>query len=207
MGIDAGLATATTSATPLAADAYEITIHTRSAAWLAPLYPIEDRLTTRWAPTTGPISAETHFREGRFQQDNAIAFGSLIVVQCSQFIDGAWQDRSLTVGSTLGVEDAIGALWRLREAATPDDVSFPVFTGSRVLQLHAVCTPDGAHRRCEVAVGKAANDASGDLRNTLTVWFTDDAVRLPVRARIETRAGGVAVTLLTPASVQRAGQH
>lgn len=206
MGIAAGTATATTTvhegggsdgnAATTSEPTYDVAMRTRSAAWLAPLYPIADTLTTQWSPAAGPVSGETHFREGRFQQDNVIVFADPITVARRQFIDDRWQERSLSVASAGRLEDAIGALWRLREASTPDDVSFPVFTGSKVLPLHAACQVEAALRRCDVVVGAAPTDASTDLHNTVTAWFSTDAARLPVRARLETRAGAVSVTLV-----------
>lgn len=181
MGMEAGRAEATFRR--VEAD-LEIEVRARSAAWLAALYPVDDLLLTRWNGL--PRWSRTEFAEGRFRQRSTITYHpDKIEVKRQQFVDGAWVDRSFYREAS-GVQDALGALQALREAPLDRELAFPVFTGSRVAPLVARPAREESAIRVEIATGDGE-----DVRGVMTVWFSDDSVRAPLRARVETRAGAV----------------
>lgn len=188
MGLEAGRAEATFRR--IDAD-WEIEVRAKSAAWLARLYPIDDLLLTRWSGA--PRWSRTEFAEGRFRQRSTAIYGALgIEVEREQFVDGAWVDRSFRRDAPAGVQDALGALQVLRESPLDRELTFPVFTGSRVAPLVARPAREEGALRVDVSTVDGA-----DVRGIMTVWLSDDAVRAPLRARVETRAGAVWARLVT----------
>ncbi|MBM4365139.1 MAG: DUF3108 domain-containing protein [Deltaproteobacteria bacterium] len=191
MGIPAGVATAETQRD---GQAWVVRVASRSADWLAGLYPVDDRLTSVWAPGTGSQRYETVFREGRFQQDQVMVFDvTAITVSRHQLFDEGWRRWEDRYAAAPGVEDPVSALWRIREAGAG---RFDVFSGKRVVpvdvQRAGTETVDGqSTERFDV---RTVHD--GDLKDRMSLWVTTGEARVPLRAVVATRAGPVTVTLL-----------
>lgn len=191
MGIEAGVATAITERH--GAD-WATTLTTRSAEWLAPLYPVDDVVRSEWGPT-GTRRYVTRFREGRFQQDQTMVFGDTgIHVERGQLIDAAWATWANDYAPVPGVEDPLSAVLRLR--GIEGEATLQVFSGKRVVPVEcgaAVVEPVNgvAARRVELRTRE-----EGVLRDRITAWFSADDARVPLRAVVHTRAGPVTVRLV-----------
>jgi len=191
MGIEAGVATAITRRS---GEGWTTTLTTRSADWLAPLYPIDDEVRSEWAEG-GSRRYVTRFREGRFQQDQAMGFGETgIHVDRHQWFPEGWRTWSNDYAAVPGVEDPLSAVLRLRSATAA--VTLQVFSGKRVVPIE--CGAPVA----ELVDGAAAwridlrTREEGVLRDRITAWFSADEARTPLRAVVATKAGGVTVRLV-----------
>lgn len=193
MGIEAGEVTATVAE---AGDAWAIEVASRSARWLEPLYPIDDRLVSVWDPATGSRAYTTRFREGRFHQDQRMRFGpdAIVVWRNQRFDDGwrAWEDR---YDAAPGVEDPVSALYRLRAAPLAEETRFPVFSGRQAIEVVARLGEREAVGGVPAWPIEVTTEHRGDVRGRLRVWLSDDAARVPLRAVVETRAGDVTLRL------------
>lgn len=190
MGIVAGEAVAITHK---ADPGWSTTLTTRSADWLASLYPIDDEVRSEWGPT-GSFRYVTRFREGRFHQDQTMEFSAAgIHVARRQRFEEGWRDWTNDYPATPGVEDPLSAVLRLRDPAAGPTLQ--VFSGRRVVPIlceaGAVESIDGMDaRRVELRTQE-----EGVLRDRITAWFSVDEARIPVRAVVHTRAGAVTVRL------------
>lgn len=191
MGISAGEAVAVTHRSGAG---WETTLTTRSADWLATLYPIDDEARSEWGPT-GSLRYVTRFREGRFQQDQEMRFAAdgIHVARRQNFAEG-WRAWTNDYPALAGVEDPLSAVLRLRDAASARTLQ--VFSGKRVVPV--VCEAvaeeavDGvAARRFELRTRE-----EGVLRDRITAWYSTDDAHVPLRAVVHTRAGPVTVRLV-----------
>ncbi len=191
MGIPAGVATAETRRE---GETWVVRVASRSSDWLAGLYPVDDRLTSVWAPGAGSQRYETVFREGRFQQDQVMVFGaSAITVSRHQLFEEGWRRWEDSYVAAPGVEDPVSALWRIREAGAG---RFDVFSGKRVVPVD-VQKVGGAYidgQATERFDVRTVHD--GDLKDRMSLWLTTDEARVPLRAEVATRAGPVTITLI-----------
>lgn len=194
-GLEAGRAVAETHA---AGANWTTTVTSRSADWLAFLYPVNDVVTSVWALRGGSVSYTTRYREGRFEQDQVLRFGDgVVAVERRQKVRGAWQDSTDTVQAPRGADDPLSAVLRLR-ANGPGDGHLDVVAGRRSVPVEvkdAGLEPvDGrAARRFELRTRE-----EGVLRDRITAWITTDEARIPARAVVHTRAGAVTVTWVPP---------
>ncbi len=168
-----------------------------SAGMVERLYPVHDVLTSWWTAERGSSRYTTRFREGRFQQDLDMSLGPEVVVQRHQRFDTGWRRWEDRYTGSSPIEDPVSAFFRLRLAIQDagETVRFPLFTGSRTVTLRADISReavDGVSRlRAEVAT-----EHEGDVKGKMTVHFSDDADRVPVRVTVQTRAGPVSARLL-----------
>jgi hypothetical protein len=169
----------------------------RSTGMADVLYPVRDRLEARWGPG-GSIAYDTSFREGRFHQDNRVAFqpGTVRVAR-RQLLDGAWKDSTFERAAPPGTSDPIHALWQIARAG--GNAAFPLFTGSRILPLDARTVGSdvvrGAPaRRVEIRVADAS--VKGD--RAITAWLSDAAPHVPLRVSVPTSAGAVDAEWIEP---------
>lgn len=197
LGVEAGRAWAT-----LHADGarWRVEVGARSAGWVSALYPVDDRMTSWWAPGTGSTRYDTEFHEGRFEQRQRMLLGvPQTVVERSQLRDGAWVDSVGHYRGEADTHDPVSALYQLRVAPPSAESSarLRVFNGRDTLTLDAstaasVVAKAGYAAR-EVTVRSAA---AGDYAGSVTCWLSDDADAIPVAAAIETRAGTVTLVLV-----------
>ena len=201
MGVSAGSAWATTAVDAAAAGA-DVTFEAgaTSAPWLAGLYPIDDHLRSEWRPGAGSRRYVTRFREGDFQQDQDVRLdGRPITVARSQRFDEGWRTWTDTQAAGPGVEDPVSAFFRIREEAGPvgERVRYDVWGGRGAKGVEVwtagVEVVDG---RGALRVEVLTAHTSGDFESKMTVWVSDDADRVPLRAEVRTRAGPVRVTLV-----------
>lgn len=195
MGAEAGTASATTAAD---GDGWRIQLNTRSASWVDALYPIDDELRSSWLPGGGSRTYDTRFREGRFHEDLAMRFGAagIDVVRNKEEATG-WTRTESHFDPSPGVEDPLSALWRLRTLVLDGDLSFPVFTGRRVMTVHARVTGVETVADTEawrVVIGRDSHELE-DVDGRLQVWISTDDRRVPVQAAVRTKAGTVTAVL------------
>ena len=188
MGIEAGVAEAETVG---GAAAWTTVVTTRSADWLAGLYPIDDRVESTWA-LDGSRRYVTHFREGHFQQDQDMRFGSegIEVARRQRFAEG-WRDWADRYDPAAGVLDPLAALMALRHEGGGRELQ--VFSGKAVKTVFVAdggteTVPEGVAQRFELRMRK-----EGVLEDKITAWISTDAARVPLRAVVRTRAGPVTV--------------
>ena len=186
MGIEAGRTWATLRETT---GGWAIEAGCRSHDWLAALYPIDDWLLSE------PGRYRTRFREGRFHQDQDMSLGDPFVVARSQLVDGAWKSGENRYDAVPDAEDPVSAFYRVSEtAAEPGgEARFPVWTGRRgaTVVAHTSAREEGRLR-----VDVHSGEDGEDVRDAMTVWLSDDADRVPVEVRIQTRAGPVYARLV-----------
>jgi hypothetical protein len=195
-GIEAGSATAVTTA---AGEHWTTTVTSRSADWIALVYPVNDVVTSTWVLGAGSVSWVTRYREGGFQQDQTVQFGAGEArVTRTQLVRGQWESSSEQFPAPEGVDDPLSAVLRLR-AAGPGNHTLAVCSGRRIVQVYVadagVAPINGTPaRRFELRTRD-----KGVLRNRITAWFREDETRVPVRAVFHTSGGAVTVNLLESA--------
>jgi hypothetical protein len=195
MGVDAGRAWASVAQV---GELVAFEAGCTSAPWLASLYPVDDRLGSRWAPGVGSRTYTTRYREGQFQQDETVRFGpDAVRVTRGQRFDDGWRQWEDSYPGVTTIEDPVSAFYRLRDEAGPvgERLRWQVWTGKRAATVEvwtaAAEAVDGRPAlRVEVWV-----PPRGDLEPKMTVWVSDDADRAPLVAEVRTRAGPVRATL------------
>lgn len=199
----------TTVAQSPAGPAWAATIKTRSAGWVESIYPVNDVVTGRWT-AAGSFDYTTRFREGRFQQDQFMAFaGTAVNVSRRQLIDGVWKEWSDTYAVATGLWDPVAAVYQLRERWT-GTVELLAFSGRKSVPVRGTSLGADpvdnvlgvATERVDVRVGY-----DGTMKPWMMVWFGTDADRVPVEAVIQTRGGPVTIRLVertvSPATVSQ----
>ena len=162
------------------------------------MYPVHDRLTSRWSPEEGSRSYSTRFREGRFQQDQFMEFlTDAFVVRRSQLTDEGWRTREERYAPTEGVEDPVSAFYRIRaaELSPGESTRFPLFTGRRTLTLTATAGRPSLVGKTPALGVEVGTDNGSEVSRRFTVYFSQDEDRLPVQVVVQTRAGPVSATL------------
>jgi hypothetical protein len=197
MGIPAGTAWAELDGD---GDAWVARAGGMSAGWVASLYPVEDVLRSEWSPHAGSTRYVTRFREGRFQQDQDMVFApDGIRVARSQRFDEGWKSWEDHYPGMERAEDPISAFYRIR-SEPPDaggELEMRVWSGRRAGLLVARTVgveTVGEARTLHVEV--STGYSSADVRDTLTLWLSDDAEHVPLAAVIHTRAGPVRLDLI-----------
>lgn len=175
----------------------QVTITARNAAWLDRLYPIDDRMVSDAALTGGATRYQTWFREGRFVQDQDMAFTDAAEdVQRRQLVDGAWRDSTShwdNKGSR--PEDPISAFYRIREAdlAVGQSLGLEVYNGRHVVPVLATCvdrrTVEGAIDTARYITIRARKE--GDFEGGIDLYLSD--ANVPLLAVLQTRAGPVRI--------------
>lgn len=192
MGLEAGVAEAQTTRVE---GAWRTVVASRSAEWLAALYPIDDEVESRWVDG-GSRTYRTRYREGRFQQDQRMEFTAdgIQVARRQLFAEG-WREWSQTLRPEPGVLDPVAALQVLR-GHDGGATSLRVYAGGgwvqtvRVVDAGLEVLPGGEARRYELTTHR-----HGVLDTQLTAWIGTAAARLPLSAVVRTRAGPVTVSL------------
>ena len=174
-------------------DGYVLSAGCDSAGMVEKMYPVHDLLTSWWSVDGGSRRYTTRFREGRFQQDLDMALGPEVVVQRNQRFDTGWRRTEDRYSGAAVLEDPVSAFFRLRTligSVSGGTLRFPLFTGSRTVTLRADVRrePVDGVPRLRVEVG---TEHDGDVKGRMTVHFSDDADKVPVRVTVQTRAGPV----------------
>lgn len=190
MGLEAGVAEADTTRVD---GGWRTVVTSRSADWLASLYPIDDRVESLWGPG-GSLRFETRYREGRFQQDQRMQFTAAgIEVTRRQLFTEGWREWANHLRPEAGVLDPVAALQALR-ARDGGSTELRVYSGGGWVQGVRV-VDEGLE---EVAGLEArrydlTTRRHGVLDTHLTAWIATGPTRLPLLATVHTRAGPVSV--------------
>lgn len=164
-----------------------VTVTSRSAPWLAAMYPVDDRIVSESRVTGGAVRYRTWFREGTFQQDQDMRFGGGgVTIHRHQLHDGAWADTDAASSVPPAAEDPVSAFFHIRGLHLQPGIEqvVPVYNGRRTVDVRARCADDDGLRR--VALSSARE---GDFRGAIDLFLDGDDV--PVRASVQTRAGTV----------------
>lgn len=164
-----------------------VTVTSRSAPWLAAMYPVDDRIVSESRVSGGTLRYRTWFREGAFQQDQDMRFeAGSVEVHRHQLREGAWVDTDAHGDVVADTEDPVSAFFRIRSAhlGPGPDLIVPVYNGRRTVEVRARCVEVSDLRR--VALSGARE---GDFRGAIDLYL--DADDVPVRASVQTRAGPV----------------
>ena len=186
----------------------------RNAPWFARVYTIDDRIRSIWKPTGGSIAYDTWFREGRFQQDQQMRFGTDgIHVERRQRGDTGWRSWSDAYPAHPGVEDPVSAFFRLRMLDLDQTQRIPVFSGRHTWTLEVL------HRRMErrrdtplgtvdtrIVELRTAHEGDLEQRGRFLLWVTDDRRQIPVRMVVRTNLGSIRADLVeyVPSGSRRA---
>jgi len=172
-------------------------------AWLF-RYRVDNRLVARWDPATGcSHGIEKKLRQGRFVRDQVVRIdpvGGRVEVE----------DRRAPVTAFAVppcVLDVLSAFYvaRARGVRADEPLAVPVYDSGRVYDLvfrvigrEVLDLPAPLGRRVSTLIvepkvppGSGLFAQEGDLR----VWVTDDARRIPVRARTRVAVGSVSADL------------
>lgn len=195
MGMQAGIAWAELRPD---GEGYRIEAGCDTSGMVERLYPVHDRLVSRWSPGEGSRSYTTRFREGGFQQDQVMSFAETgFSVKRTQLYKDGWRTKEDHYDAVQGVEDPVSAFYRLRtyDLLTSATASFPLFTGRRTVSLVAT-----AQERTVLAGQNAlkvdvATQHEGDLQGRFVVYISADEDRIPLQVVVQTKAGPVYATL------------
>ena len=195
MGMQAGVAWAELHAD---GQGYRIEAGCDTSGMVERLYPVHDRLVSRWSPEEGSRSYVTRFREGGFQQDQWMTFAETgFSVRRTQLYKDGWRTKEEHYDAVHGVEDPVSAFYRLRaqDLISGSVASFPLFTGRRTVNLVATGaeqTQVAGQNALRVDIGTAHD---GDVQGRLVLYLSTDADRLPLQVVVQTKAGPVYATL------------
>ena len=176
----------------------QATIRTRSANWVAGIYPVDDVVVGTWTDA-GSRHYSTRFREGGFQQDQEMDFvDASVSVFRHQLIDRAWRDWTETYDVVSGLFDPVASVYRLREP-WGEHLSFAAFSGRKRVPISASrIGADSVENVLGLPTQKVGVmvEYDGHLKQWMTVWFAENSARTPVRAVVETRGGPVTISLV-----------
>jgi hypothetical protein len=195
MGMQAGTAWAELRAD---GEGYRIEAGCDTSGMAERLYPVHDRLTSRWSPEEGSRSYVTRFREGGFQQDQWMNFAeSGFSVRRTQLYKDGWKTKEDHYAGSSDVEDPVSAFYRLRtvELLPGITASFPLFTGRRTVSLVATGTEQTSLSGQSALKVEVSTEHQGDIQGRLVVFMSTDGDRLPLQVVVQTKAGPVYATL------------
>ena len=206
LGIHAGDVHVETS--PLDAETLKIEVTATSAPWYAVLYNVEDQLISHW---TGENSLyhETHFREGRFWQDQTMHLNSEpFTVERKQLIDGVWKTWTNAYHGLPPMEDPVTVLYRLRAELPQNQDTLFAFSGKQKTALYVrpidrIHLEHGQLGAIEVQQYHLFSSHSGSVaqRGNMTMAFTTDSARIPVSAHLQSTIGAIRAEL-TQATIE-----
>lgn len=186
------------AARPVPPPTWVATIKTRSSGMVESIYPVDDVVTGVWT-SAGSVDYTTRFREGRFQQDQSMAFvGTSVKVSRRQLIDGVWKEWSDTYAVAAGLWDPVAAVYQLREKWT-GTVELAAFSGKKTVPVRGTSLGvDPIDNVLGVATEKVdvRTGYDGTMKPWMMVWFGTDAARVPVEAVVQTRGGPVTIRLV-----------
>ena len=170
-------------------------------AWLF-RYRVDNRLAARWDPATGcSLGIEKRLHQGRYTRDQRVtidpASGRVVI-----------EDRGVprTAEATPCVLDVLSAFYVARARGVPagQQISVPVFDAGRSYDLvfraigHEELDLPRPLGRVKTLIVEPLVPAGSGLfaqEGDLKVWVTDDARRIPVRARTKVAVGSVSADL------------
>lgn len=170
------------------------------------IYPVHDRFVSYWDFTANRnlgsdfvADENKKRRRERFRYDRAQ--NKVFATKQSQ----GKPEASMSYDVPEGVVDLCAAAFavRNRKLAVGDQIQLPIFTGmityvmdAKVLAREKLPTPMGERDALKVSF---TAEWSGGLatRRALTLWFTDDAIHLPVRFEADLVLGTVVAVLKT----------
>lgn len=178
----------------------------RSNDWLAVFFPVEDRIESRYEPLQGGFPGQVrHYplqtREGKHRRDREIEFMPERGV--ARFRDNLGGER-VTVPIPADTIDIYGSFYLVRYL--PLEVGRSLFVNIldgkrqrrievRVLRKERLKTVLG---EVETVVIQPLVQSEGvfEGKGSVVIWLTDDARRIPVRARTKVTVGSVTATLV-----------
>jgi len=170
-------------------------------AWLF-RYRVDNRLVARWDPATGcSRGLEKKLRQGRFVRDQRVRIDPVGRVEIE---DGGAPITAFNVPTC--VLDVLSAFYvaRARGVSADEQLSVPVYDSGRVYDLVFrvvgqetldLPVPLGRVRTSIVQPMVPPGAGLFAQEGELTVWVTDDARRIPVRARTRVAVGSVSADL------------
>jgi hypothetical protein len=165
------------------------------------IYPIRNKIVSWWDPASGRSRAlEMYSEENRKRRRMKIDFdGSAGKARVFRQTEGE-SPRESQVELPPGAVDVASAVFLIRAAALQDgdEVSMPIFTGSKLFRGIAhvegrgpLSTPLGEKQAIRV---RLRTEFSGKLSaRELRIWFSDDAAHVPVRMEADFALGPVVV--------------
>ena len=200
LGIHAGDVHVETSM--LNEDVLRIEVSATSAPWYAVLYNVEDQLISHW---TGDRSLyhETHFREGRFWQDQKMHLDSEpFRVERKQFIDGIWKEWSNEYHGFEPMEDPVSVLYQLRSKLPQSQDALFAFSGKQKTALYVRPTEKINFEHDLLGSVElqqyhlfSSHRGSVEQRGNMTMAFTTDDARVPVYALLQSTIGTIRAEL------------
>ena len=186
---------------PQAGDAthYRITSIAKSSGSFALFFSVRDEIESfvdRGDFST--IRYEKHLKEGGKRKDDVTTIVNKIATRKRPNKD------TEEVGVTRPVFDPLSVIFHLRDVElTPGTVHrFSVFADGKLYTLEAhvtgretIDTPAGRFNTIAVQPKMLAGGIFRDEDSDLTIWYSDDARRLPVRIRSEVKVGTITATL------------
>jgi hypothetical protein len=174
-------------------------------AWLF-RYRVDNRLVSTWDAATGcSHGIEKRLRQGRFVRDQRVAIDP--VAGRAEIVDRGRPAVTFQIGPC--VLDVLSAFYVARARGLPSsgDLSVPVYDNGRVYDLvfevvgrETLDLPPPLGRRVPTLIVRPKVPPGAGLfaqEGELKVWVTDDARRIPVRARTRVAVGSVSADLET----------
>ena len=172
-------------------------------AWLF-RYRVDNRLVATWDPATGcSHGLEKRLRQGRFARDQRVMIDP--AAGRAEIVDGGRPAVAFDVGRC--VLDVLSAFYVARARGLPrtGTLAVPVYDNGKVYDLafevigrETLDLPAPLGRRVPTVVVRPKVPPGAGLfaqEGELTLWVTDDARRIPVRARTKVAVGSVSADL------------
>ncbi len=178
--------------------AYRFTIAARTAPWIARFYDADDRFITDATADLLPIRQERQLREGRRMIDEAFRFDRDQRVVVSEGRDGRPPLRLWP-----GARDPISAFFYLRTLPLAPGMHLDVPVNDSGRNLILSVKVDDSERVRVAGVEREALRVMPIVRERverrqppdITVWLSDDAQRIPLRASVRAGFGSVRLEL------------
>jgi hypothetical protein len=202
--IEAGTAELTVTPSPKVAGALKLELRARTAPALGAGYSFSDDFVSHFQPSLGaPSLFEKNFTERKRVVKEQVTFNQ--VHRLANYTNSKKQSKQVSI--ELGTQDPISVLYALRSLGLKPGVqiSLPVLDGGRLYSVEAkvagtelITTKMGSFSasRVEISIQRDASKL-GDRK--VTVWFTNDARRVPVLASVALPVGAGIVELTAQA--------
>lgn len=179
-------------------DCYKIVTTARSSSIVSTFFEVRDRVES-FMDVTGLYSRkfEKHLHEGDYVKDELVD-----IDQCARLAFYADGDTVETVAET---QDALSSLYFVRtlELEVGSLVAFPSHSGKknypmrvRVLGREKVKTRAGRFN-CLVVEPRMKAEGIFKHKGRLTIWLTDDEMRIPVKMKSSVTIGSITAELVS----------
>lgn len=200
LGIHAGDVQVTTEL--LDTETLKISVSATSAPWYAALYNVEDQLISHWTGSRS-LYHETHFREGRFWQDQKMFLDAdPFRVERKQFIDGTWKTWSNEYHDLDPMEDPVSVLYQLRAQLPQGQTTLFAFSGKQKTSLHVRPTEKVTLDHSLLGPVElqeyhlfSSHRGTVEQNGNMTMAFTTDDLRIPTVALLRSNIGTIRAEL------------